>query len=115
MAGSGLFNGAGSAGVLATSERLYRLAPEHARVAYQSRFVGVTAGAVGTGALVCTSALALAPSAGWAVYAALYAGSAFCRFAATLRADVAVRSDRPARPASEPSAAREEVSSELPP
>ncbi len=88
LVGSALFNGGGNAGVLATNERLYRLVPAQARVHYQSRFVGATAAAGGTGAAVCAVALALAPPAAWAVYTVLYAGSAISRMIATIRTEV---------------------------
>jgi hypothetical protein len=88
LVGAALFNGAGNAGALATNERLYRLAPPHARVHCQSRFVGATAAAAGAGSLVCAAALAIAPPAAWAVYTVLYAGSAISRTVATLRTEV---------------------------
>ena len=80
--------GAGNAGALATNERLYRLAPPHARVHCQSRFVGATAAAAGGGAVVCATALAVAPPAAWAAYTAMYAGSAISRTIATFRTEV---------------------------
>ncbi len=87
LAGSALFNGAGNAGTLATNERLYRLAPEKSRVHCQSRFVGSTALAAGAGSAVCAAALLVAPAA-WAVYTALYAGSAISRLIATVQTEV---------------------------
>jgi hypothetical protein len=98
LVGSALFNGAGNAGALATNERLYRLAPAQARVHCQSRFVGTTAGAAGTGAVVCATALALAPPAAWAVYTALYAGSAISRTIATFRTEVSASWSSPSAP-----------------
>jgi hypothetical protein len=88
LVGAALFNGGGNAGALATNERLYRLAPAQARVHCQSRFVGATAVAAGAGAVVCATALAVAPPAAWAVYTALYAGSAISRTVATIRTEV---------------------------
>jgi hypothetical protein len=88
LVGSALFNGAGNAGVLATNERLYRLAPAQARVHCQSRFVGATGAAAGAGAVVCAAALTLAPPAAWVAYTALYAGSAISRTIATFRTEV---------------------------
>jgi hypothetical protein len=87
LAGAALFNGAGNAGALATNERLYCLAPEKSRVHCQSRFVGATAAAAGAGSAVCAAALLVAPAA-WAVYSALYAGSANSRLIATFRTEV---------------------------
>lgn len=98
LAGSALFNGAGNAGALATNERLYRLAPTQARVHCQSRFVGATAAAAGTGAIVCATALALAPPAAWAAYTALYAGSAISRTVATFRTEVSASWRSPSAP-----------------
>jgi hypothetical protein len=88
LLGSILFSGAGNAAVLATNERLYRLAPPQARVHCQSRFVGTTAAAAGGGSALCAAALALAPPGAWAAYTALYAGSAISRTIATLRTEV---------------------------
>jgi len=98
LVGSALFNGAGNAGALATNERLYRLAPAQARVHCQSRFVGATAAAAGTGAVVCATALTLAPPAAWAAYTALYAGSAISRTIATLRTEVSASWRSPSSP-----------------
>jgi hypothetical protein len=98
LVGSALFNGAGNAGALATNERLYRLAPAQARVHCQSRFVGATAAAVGTGAAVCATALALVPPAAWAAYTALYAGSAISRTIATVRTEVSASWSSPSTP-----------------
>jgi MFS family permease len=98
LVGSALFNGAGNAGALATNERLYRLAPAQARVHCQSRFVGATAAAAGTGAVVCATALALAPPAAWAAYTALYAGSAISRTIATFRTEVSPSWSSPSAP-----------------
>jgi hypothetical protein len=103
LAGSALFNGAGNAGVLATNERLYRLAPAQARVHCQSRFVGATAAATGAGAVVCATALALAPPAAWAAYTALYAASAISRTIATFRTEVSASWSSPSAPPSETS------------
>jgi hypothetical protein len=86
--GSILFSGAGNAAVLATNERLYRLAPPQARVHCQSRFVGTTAAAAGGGSALCATVLALAPPGAWAAYTAMYAGSAISRTIATLRTEV---------------------------
>ena len=86
--GSAIFNGAGNAGALAGNERLYRLAPPKSRVHCQSQFVGATAGAAGAGSLVSAIALAIAPPTAWAVYTALYAGSAASRTIATFRTEV---------------------------
>ena len=88
LVGAAVFNGAGNAGVLATNERLYRLAPPKSRVHCQSQFVGATAGAAGVGSLVSAIALALAPPTAWAAYTALYAGSAVSRTIATIRTEV---------------------------
>jgi len=98
LVGSALFNGAGNAGVLATNERLYRLVPAQARVHYQSRFVGATAAAAGTGAVVCATTLALAPPAAWAAYTALYAGSAISRAISTVRTEVSASWSSPSAP-----------------
>jgi hypothetical protein len=98
LMGAALFNGAGNAGALATNERLYRLAPPEARVHCQSRFVGTTAAAAGTGSLICATALALAPPATWAAYTALFAGSAISRAVATIRTDVSASWSSPAAP-----------------
>ena len=102
LVGSALFNGAGNAGVLATNERLYRLVPAQARVRCQSRFVGATAAAAGAGSLVCATALALAPVTAWAVYTAMYAGSAVCRTIATVRTEVSASWSSPSSPPVEP-------------
>jgi hypothetical protein len=88
LLGAALFNGGGNAGALATNERLYRLVPTPARVHYQSRFVGATAGAAGAGAALCAAVLALVPPVAWAAYSALYAGSAISRTVATLQTEV---------------------------
>ncbi|MGO9179711.1 MAG: hypothetical protein ACLQHS_10685 [Candidatus Limnocylindrales bacterium] len=101
LIGSALFNGAGNAGVLATNERLYRLAPAQARVHCQARFVGATAAAAGAGAIVCATALTLAPPAAWAAYTALYAGSAISRTFATLRTEVSASWRSPSSPPAE--------------
>jgi hypothetical protein len=101
LAGSALFNGAGNAGVLATNERLYRLAPSQARVHCQSRFVGATAAAAGMGAGVCAVALALAPPAAVAAYTALYATSAISRTIATFRTEVSASWSSPSSPPNE--------------
>src|SRR5664280_484779 len=98
LVGAALFNGAGNAGALATNERLYRLAPAQARVHCQSRFVGATAAAAGAGAVICATALALAPPAAWAVYTALYAGSAISRTIATFRTEVSASWSSPSAP-----------------
>jgi hypothetical protein len=103
LVGSALFNGAGNAGALATNERLYRLAPAQARVHCQSRFVGATAAAAGTGAVVCATALSLAPPAAWAAYTALYAGSAISRTIATVRTEVSASWSSPSAPPTETS------------
>ena len=106
LVGSALFNGAGNAGALATNERLYRLAPAQARVHCQSRFVGATAAAAGTGAVVCATALTLAPPLAWAVYTALYAGSAISRTIATFRTEVSASWTSPSSPPAETSIPR---------
>jgi hypothetical protein len=98
LAGTLLFNGAGNAGALATNERLYRLAPPNARIRCQSRFVGATSVAAGSGAAVCAVALALAPPAAWAVYTALYATSAVSRTIATMRVEVSASWSSPSAP-----------------
>jgi hypothetical protein len=98
LVGSALFNGGGNAGVLATNERLYRLVPAQARVHYQSRFVGATAAAAGAGAGIAAVTLALAPPAAWAVYTALYAGSAISRLIATVRTEVSASWSSPPSP-----------------
>jgi hypothetical protein len=98
LVGSALFNGGGNAGVLATNERLFRLVPTHARVQYQSRFVGRTAAAAGAGAAVCAATLAIAPPVAWAAYTALYAGSAVSRSIATLRTEVSASWMSPSAP-----------------
>ena len=98
LVGSALFNGAGNAGVLATNERLYRLVPAQARVHCQSHFVGATAAAAGTGAAVCATALTMAPPLAWAVYTALYAGSAISRTIATFRTEVSASWSSPSSP-----------------
>jgi hypothetical protein len=103
LIGSALFNGAGTAGVLATNERLYRLAPAQARVHCQSRFVGATAAAAGTGALVCATVLTLASPAAWVAYTALFAGSAISRTIATLRTEVSASWSSPSAPPPETS------------
>jgi hypothetical protein len=103
LVGSALFNGAGNAGALATNERLYRLAPAQARVHCQSRFVGATGAAAGAGALVCATALALAPPAAWAGYTAMYAGSAISRTIATFRTEVSASWTSPSAPPPETS------------
>jgi hypothetical protein len=103
LVGSALFNGGGNAGVLATNERLYRLAPAQARVHCQSRFVGATGVAAGAGAVVCAGALALAPPAAWAAYTALYAGSAITRSIATFRTEVSASWSSPSAPPAETS------------
>jgi hypothetical protein len=103
LIGSALFNGGGNAGVLATNERLYRLAPAQARVHCQSRFVGATGVAAGAGAVVCAAVLTLAPPAAWAAYTVLYAGSAITRSIATFRTEVSASwSSPPALPLETP-------------
>jgi len=99
LIGSALFNGAGNAGVLATNERLYRLAPPQARVYCQSRFVGATALAASMGAVICATTLTVAPPAGWAAYAALYAGSGISRAMAAWRTEVSASWRSPIAPA----------------
>jgi hypothetical protein len=101
LVGSALFNGGGNAGALATNERLYRLAPANARVHCQSRFVGSTSAAAGAGSAVCATTLALAPSAAWAAYTALYAGAAISRTIATLRTEVSASWRSPSAPPTE--------------
>ena len=101
LVGAVLFNGAGNAGAIATNERLYRLAPAHARVHCQSRFVGSTAAAAGAGAVICATALALAPPVAWAAYTALYAGSAITRTIATFRTEVSASWRSPSAPPTE--------------
>jgi hypothetical protein len=103
LIGSALFNGGGNAGVLATNERLYRLAPAQARVHCQSRFVGATGLSAGAGAVVCATALAVAPPAAWAAYTALYAGSAISRTIATFRTEVSASWSSPSAPPAETS------------
>ena len=103
LIGSALFNGAGTAGVLATNERLYRLAPAQARVHYQSRFVGATAAAAGAGAVICATVLTLVPPAAWVAYTALFAGSAISRTIATLRTEVSASWSSPSAPPPETS------------
>jgi hypothetical protein len=103
LVGSALFNGAGNAGVLATNERLYRLAPAQARVHCQSRFVGATGAAAGAGAIVCAAALTLAAPAAWVAYTALYAGSAISRTIATFRTEVSASWSSPSAPPTETS------------
>ncbi|MGD0121125.1 MAG: hypothetical protein ABSC46_01040 [Candidatus Limnocylindrales bacterium] len=102
LVGAALFNGAGNAGALATNERLYRLAPAQSRVHCQSLFVGATATAAGTGSIICAATLALAPPAAWAVYTAMYAGSAISRTIATLRTEVSASWISPSSPPAEP-------------
>jgi hypothetical protein len=101
LVGAALFNGGGTAGVLATNERLFRLVPTQARVQYQSRFVGGTAAAAGAGAVVCAATLALVPPVAWAAYTALYAGSAVSRTIATLRTEVSATWTSPSAPPAE--------------
>jgi hypothetical protein len=103
LVGAALFNGAGNAGALATNERLYRLAPAQARVHCQSRFVGATAAAAGTGAVICATALSLAPQAAWGAYTVLYAGSAISRTIATFRTEVSASWSSPSAPHTETS------------
>jgi hypothetical protein len=103
LVGAALFNGSGNAGALATNERLYRLAPAQARVHCQSRFVGATAAAAGTGSVLCAMALALAPPAAWAAYTLLYAGSAISRTIATFRTEVSSSWSSPSAPPTETS------------
>jgi hypothetical protein len=98
LVGAALFSGGGNAGALATNERLYRLAPESARVHCQSRFVGSTAAAAGSGSALCATALAIAPPAAWAAYTALYAGAAVSRVVATVRTEVSASWKSPAAP-----------------
>ena len=104
LVGAALFNGGGTAGGLATNERLYRLAPPQARVHCQSLFVGATATAAGTGSLICAATLALAPPAAWAVYTAMYAGSAISRTIATFRTEVSASWISPPSPTDPPPA-----------
>jgi MFS family permease len=104
LVGAVLFNGAGTAGALATNERLYRLAPAQTRVHCQSLFVGATATAAGTGSVICATALALAPPAAWAVYTAMYAGSAISRTIATFRTEVSASWISPPSPPDPPPA-----------
>lgn len=86
--GAVLFSGAGNAGVLASNERLYRLAPPDLRVRCQSRYVASSSAAFAIGAVVCAAALALSESIGWPVYTALFVGSGISRTIAGLRTDV---------------------------
>ena len=84
LIGAALFNGGGNAGA-------------HC----QSRFVGMTSGSVGAGALVCAAALVAAPGA-WAVYTALYAGSGISRAIATFRTEVSPSWHSPSAPQAPP-------------
>ncbi|MFI5260024.1 MAG: hypothetical protein ACHQ01_10520, partial [Candidatus Limnocylindrales bacterium] len=73
------------------------------RVHCQSRFVGATAAATGAGAVVCATALAIAPPAAWAAYTALYAASAISRTIATFRTEVSASWSSPLAPPGGPS------------
>ena len=88
LVGVALFYGAGNAGVLAISERLYRIVPANARVHCQTRFVGYTAVAAGGGAGLCAAVLAVVPPAAWAAYTTLWAGGAIIRLVATIQTEV---------------------------
>ena len=88
LLGAALFSAGGNASVLATNERLYRLAPPQARVHCQSRFVGTTSVAAGGGAALCAGVLAIVPPAAWAAYCALYSGSAITRTIGAFRTEV---------------------------
>jgi hypothetical protein len=98
-----LFSAAGNAGVLASNERLYRLAPPDHRVRCQSRYVASTSAAFALGAVVCAGALALSEYVGWPVYTALFVGSGISRAIAGLQIDVSPSWRSPtAPPAEEP-------------
>ena len=101
LVGAVLFNGAGTAGALATNERLYRLVPAQLRVHSQSRFVGATAAAAGGGAVICATVLSLVPPVAWAAYSALYASSAISRTIATVRTEVSASWRSPSAPPTE--------------
>jgi hypothetical protein len=88
LIGSALFNGAGNAGLLASNERLYRLAPPELRVRCQSRYVALTSAAFTIGAVTCAGALALSGPIGWPVYTALFLGSGVSRGLAGFRTEV---------------------------
>ncbi|MFL5757509.1 MAG: hypothetical protein ACJ77N_14615 [Chloroflexota bacterium] len=83
-----LFYAAGSAGVLATNERLFRLAPRDARVQCQGRFVGATAVGVVGGSGVQAGVLAVAGPASHLGFAALWAGAGLLRALAAVRTEV---------------------------
>ena len=86
--GTALFSGGGNAGVLASNERLYRLAPPELRVHCQSHYVAVTSAAFAAGAAVCGSGLLLAGPVGWGVFTTLYLASGVARLVAATRTDV---------------------------
>lgn len=88
LVGAALFNGAGNAGVLASNERLYRLAPAEIRVRCQSRYVATTSAAFAVGAVICAGTLAVSGPVGWPVYTALFLGSGVARTVAGIRTDV---------------------------
>jgi hypothetical protein len=99
LVGAIIFNVAGTAGMLAANERLYRLAPPDVRVRCQSRFVGSTSAAFAVGSVVCAGALALSGPIGWPVYTALFVGSGVSRLVAGIRTDVSASWRSPVAPA----------------
>ena len=98
LLGITLLWGAGNAGMLASNERLYRLAPPELRVRCQSHYVAVTSAAVAAGAAVCASGLLLAGPLGWGVYTALYVSAGVARLVAGIRTDVSPTWRSPSAP-----------------
>ena len=101
LVGIALLWGGGNAGVLASNERLFRLAPPELRVHCQSHYVAVTSAAVTAGACVCTTSLLLVGPVGWGIYTALYAGAGLFRLVAGLRMEVSPTWRSPTAPAEE--------------
>ncbi len=98
LVGAVLFSGGGNAGVLASNERLYRLAPPDLRVRCQSRYVAATSVTFAVGAVACAGALVLSETVGWPVYTALFLGSGISRAIAGLRIDVSASWRSPTPP-----------------
>ena len=78
---------AASVTALATTERLFRLAPGPGAIAHQGRFVAVTAGSTTVGQLINAALLSLGP-AGFATFAGLAVASGLTRLAAAARLQV---------------------------
>jgi hypothetical protein len=98
VVGITLLWGAGNAGLLASNERLFRLAPPELRIRCQSHYVAVNSASVAAGAAVCTTGLMLVGPLGWGVYTALYVSAAAARLLAGLRTEVSPTWRSPSAP-----------------